>query len=75
MSSTATGFTQDDIMETLRAMNMVKHWKGQMVICATPQSVEEHMKCGEYLKPRITVDPDYLRWGPTQKKTKSIKKH
>ena len=75
MSSTATGFTQDDIIETLRAMNMVKIWKGQMVICETPQSVEEHMKCGEYRKPRITMDPDYLRWGPTQKKTKSIKKH
>ena len=75
MSSTATGFTQDDIINTLGAMKVVKHWKGQMVISATPQSVEEHMKCGEYRKPRITVDPDYLRWGPTQKKTKSIKKH
>ena len=75
MSSTATGFTQDDIIETLRAMNMVKHWKGQMVICATPQLVEEHMKCGEYRRPRITVDPDYLSWSPKQKKMKSIKKH
>ena len=47
MSSTATGFTQDDIIETLQAMNMVKHWKGQMVICATPQLVEKYMKCSD----------------------------
>ena len=75
VSSTATGFTQDDIIETLIAMNMVKHWKGQMVICAIPQLVEEHMKCGEYRKPRIIVDPDYLCWGLMQKKIKSINKH
>ena len=47
MSSIATGFTEDNIIEILRAMNMVKHWKGQMVICATLQLVVEHMKCGE----------------------------
>ena len=58
MSSTATGFTQMDIIETLRAMNMVKHWKEQMVICATTQLVEEHMKCGEYCKLRINLDSD-----------------
>ena len=56
MSSIVTSFKQDDIIETFRALNMVKHLIGQMVICATSQLVEEHMKCGEYHKLMIILD-------------------
>ena len=58
-----------------QALNMIKYWKGQHVICVTPKLVEEHMKSAQYRKPRLTVDPDYLMWSPSFKKTKATKKH
>jgi len=70
-----TGFTQEDIIGTLQALNMVKYWKGQHVICVTPKLVEEHMKSAQYRKPLISVDPCYLRWSPPHKRPKTNKKH
>lgn len=56
-----TSITQQDIVNTLQSLNMVKYWKGQHVICVTPKLVEEHLKSAQYKKPRISVDPSYLR--------------
>ena len=73
--SSVTGFTQEDIIGTLQALNMVKYWKGQHVICVTPKLVEEHMKSAQYRKPLISVDATYLRWSPSHKRPKPNKKH
>lgn len=73
--SSATGFTQEDIIGTLQALNMVKYWKGQHVVCVTPKLVEEHMKSAQYRKPLLVVDSSYLRWSPALKKPKTSKKH
>ena len=70
-----TSISQEDIVSTLQALNMVKYWKGQHVICVTPKLVDEHMRSAEYRKPRLTVDTDYLRWAPPCKRTKVAKKH
>lgn len=73
--STMTSIAQDDIVGTLQALNMVKYWKGQHVICVTPKLIDEHMKSAQYRKPFLTVDVDYLTWAPSLKKTKQAKKH
>ena len=75
--SAMTSITQPDIISTLQALNLVKYWKGQHVICVTPKLVEEHIKSSEYKRPRLTVDTSALRWTPPLKKTaiKTVKKH
>lgn len=73
--STMTSIAPDDVLSTLQALNMVKYWKGQHVICVTPKVVEEHMKSAQYRKPLLTVDTDFLRWAPPCKKVKVTKKH
>lgn len=65
--SQMTSITQSDIISTLQALNMVKYWKGQHVICVTSKIVEEHMaKCG-LKRPRLVVDPSCLKWAPPVK--------
>ncbi|XP_003384225.1 PREDICTED: histone acetyltransferase KAT8-like [Amphimedon queenslandica] len=73
--SATTSISQDDVLSTLQALNMVKYWKGQHVICVTPKVVEEHMKSAQYRKPLLTVDTDFLRWAPPYKKLKTTKRH
>ena len=73
--SATTSISQDDVLSTLQALNMVKYWKGQHVICVTPKVVEEHMKSAQYRKPLLTVDTDFLRWAPPYKKLKNTKRH
>lgn len=71
--SAMTSITQNDIINTLQSLNMVKYWKGQHVICVTPKLVEEHLKSEQYKRPRLTVDPSCLRWTPPKKPIKAKK--
>ncbi|XP_068678263.1 histone acetyltransferase KAT8-like [Montipora capricornis] len=71
--SNMTSITQEDIINTLQSLNMVKYWKGQHVICVTPKLVEEHVKSAHYRKPVLSVDTSCLRWAPPGKKIKKIK--
>jgi len=68
--SNMTSIAQTDIISTLQALNMVKYWKGQHVICVTPKLVEEHLKASQWKRPRLTVDPSCLKWGPPKKMAK-----
>lgn len=72
--SRLTSISGPDIISTLQAMNMVKYWKGQHVVCVTPKLVEEHLKSAQYKQPPITVDPPCLRWEPPKKMSKVSKK-
>ncbi|CAI8056699.1 Histone acetyltransferase KAT8 [Geodia barretti] len=76
-TSHQTSITAEDIISTLQALNMVKYWKGQHIICVTGKIIEEHMRSAEYRKPQLTVDREYLRWNPHTKRhrTNTHKKH
>lgn len=45
-------------------MNMTKYWKGQHVVCVSPKLIEDCIKMDQFKRPRITVDPNALRWTP-----------
>ena len=68
-----TSITQEDIINTLQSLNMVKYWKGQHVICVTPKLVEEHVKSSQYRKPILNVDTGCLKWAPPGRKIKKVK--
>lgn len=65
--SELSGITHDDIIYTLQSMKMVKYWKGQHVICVTPKTILEHLQLPQFKKPKLTVDPAYLRWVPPKR--------
>lgn len=65
--SELSGITQEDIIYTLQSMKMVKYWKGQQVICVTSKTVMEHLQLPQFKKPKLTVDPAYLRWIPPKR--------
>ena len=67
MVSKPADLYQPDIINTLQALNLVKYWKGQHVICVTPKLVEEHLKSSEYKKPTLMIDTNALRWAPPPK--------
>lgn len=65
--SELSGITPDDIVYTLQSMKMVKYWKGQHVICVTPKTVTEHLQLPQFRRPKLIVDPLYLRWTPPRR--------
>lgn len=65
--SELSGITHDDIIYTLQSMKMVKYWKGQHVICVTPKTIMEHLQLPQFKRPKLTVDPAYLRWCPPKR--------
>lgn len=66
--SELSGITQDDIIYTLQMMKMVKYWKGQHVICMTPKLVLENLQLPQFKKPKLTIDPNCLRWIPHKRR-------
>ena len=66
---------EEDIINTLQSLNMLKYWKGQHVICITPKAVEEHLRSSQYRRPILMVDTEYLRWSSSYKKAKLNRKH
>lgn len=57
-----TCITQQDIIWTLRSLNMVKYWKGQHIICVTPKLVEDFIKSSNFKKPKLLCDPGAIKW-------------
>ncbi|XP_055594331.1 histone acetyltransferase KAT8 [Uranotaenia lowii] len=74
--SELSGIIQDDIIYTLQSMKMVKYWKGQHVICVTGKAVQEHLQLPQFKKPKLMVDPAFLRWTPQKRAipVKQVKK-
>ena len=72
--SELSGITQDDIISTLQSMKMVKYWKGQHVVCVTPKTVIEHLQLPQFKRPKLTVDPNCLRWVPHRRMNPKSKK-
>lgn len=74
--SELSGITQEDIINTLQSMKMVKYWKGQHVICVTSKVVQEHLQLPQFKRPKLMIDPAYLKWTPVKRTipVKQIKK-
>jgi len=73
--SQMTSITEDDITATLNSMGMVKYWRGQHVICTTPQLVSLLINSSHFKKPRLVVDTSSLQWLPPKKaQVKAVKK-
>lgn len=62
--SDLSGITQEDIIQTLQSMKMVKYWKGQHVVCVTSKTVNEHLLLPQFKKPKLMIDSYYLKWTP-----------
>lgn len=60
--SQMTSIAPDDIISTLQAIDLIKYWKGQHVICITPKLVNDHMQSRRV--PLLQVDDNCLRWVP-----------
>ncbi|KAJ9579091.1 hypothetical protein L9F63_024797, partial [Diploptera punctata] len=65
--SEMTSIAEGDITATLNAMGMIKYWKGEHVICTTPQLVSLNMNSSHFKKPRLIVDTSCLQWVPPKK--------
>lgn len=66
--------TPEDIVSTLQALNLVKYWKGQHIICTTPKIVEELFQTDKFKPPVVPVDRACLRWSPPPPRTEK-KRH
>lgn len=59
--SSQTGFTKEDILDTLSRLGLVKSWQGQMVLNLSSKVIEEHLK--QFASKKFTlVDPESLSW-------------
>ncbi|PNF29912.1 Histone acetyltransferase KAT8 [Cryptotermes secundus] len=65
--SQMTSITEGDITATLNSMGMVKYWKGEHVICTTPQLISLLINSSHFKKPRLVVDTSSLQWFPPKK--------
>lgn len=63
-------FREDDIVSALQSLNLIKYWKGQHIIAASPKIVEEHLKSFQNnsitARSRLEFNPELLTWQPPQ---------
>jgi len=60
--SDMTMFTEQDIVYTLKRLDLIRYVKGQPVICAPIATLDDHLrKCGSVGLP---VDPRKIIWSP-----------
>ena len=62
-----TSIKTDDIIQTLRSLNMIRYWKGQHIIFFNPKLVEDQNKKHERaraLNDDMVMDPERLQWIP-----------
>lgn len=62
--SAKTGFREYDISSALTSLNLLKYWKGQHIVSATPKIVEDHMKSFSSNSKLLSVNPEWMRWEP-----------
>lgn len=60
--SKMTAIKNEDIINTLQQLNLIKYWKGQHIISVTPRVIEQHLKV--LAKRQVSVNPDLIRWIP-----------
>ena len=62
--SAATGFREADVASALTSLNLLKYWKGQHIVSATPKIVEDHLKSFGGANALFAVNPEWVRWEP-----------
>lgn len=67
-----TCITQQDIIWTLRSLNMVKYWKGSHIICVTPKLVEDFLKSSAFKRPKLLCDPTRIKWSSNNKRKRPV---
>ncbi|KAH7306300.1 hypothetical protein KP509_22G005400 [Ceratopteris richardii] len=61
--SLMTGIRNDDIINTLQSLNLIKYYKGQHIIAVSAKVIEEHLKTYNP-QPFWIIDPAKLLWTP-----------
>lgn len=57
-----TSIKKDDVISTLRTLNLINYYKGQYIICITKDVIDHHRKAME--KRSIRIDSKFLHWTP-----------
>lgn len=57
-----TCISRDDIIWTLRSLNLVKYWKGDHVICVSPKLLEDFVNSPNFKKPKMLCDPSHIKY-------------
>ena len=55
------------MISTLQGLGLLKWWKGQHIIVATPRLIEEHLRVTVAISPQaaaLDIDPSRLNWVP-----------
>ncbi|KAJ3240307.1 Histone acetyltransferase [Chytriomyces hyalinus] len=52
----------EDVVHTLQALDMVKYYKGQYILCLSEKNIEYHEK--NMRKSKIKIDPTCIHWVP-----------
>jgi histone acetyltransferase MYST1 len=60
--SRMTAIKMEDIISTLQALNLIKYWKGQHVICVSDKVIEEQLAASRVAT--TVCKPECLRWTP-----------
>ncbi|KAI9175681.1 Histone acetyltransferase [Blastocladiella emersonii ATCC 22665] len=58
----ATAITVGDILHTLHALNALRYYKGQHIVCLSQACIDSHAR--QAAKPRRNIDPACLDWKP-----------
>lgn len=61
--SSMTAIRNDDIINTLQSLNLIKYYKGQHIISVSSKVIEEHLKTYNP-QPFWIIDPAKLSWAP-----------
>jgi histone acetyltransferase HTATIP len=57
-----TSIKKDDVISTLRTLNLINYYKGQYIICINKEIMDQHRKAME--KRSIRIDSKCLHWTP-----------
>ncbi|XP_014239741.1 histone acetyltransferase Tip60 isoform X2 [Cimex lectularius] len=60
--SELTSIKKDDVISTLRNLNLINYYNGQYIITLNKETIDHHMKAME--KRKIRIDPKCLHWTP-----------
>lgn len=57
-----TAIKKDDVIYTLKRLNLLTYYRGQHVVCINKDAIDQHRVAME--KCQIRIDPARLRWSP-----------
>jgi histone acetyltransferase MYST1 len=64
-----TGIRTEDTLSTLHSLNLIKYWKGQHVICISPDTIQMLLEQGKTIR---LCRSECLHWEPPEKVKESV---